>query len=355
MENSRQQKSKHNTGIDLLRIVAALCVLSYHYINTCGVKTQFNMISRCVIDGFFWVGGRIAVNIFVIIGAYFLCEQEFKYKKIINLYVTTLFYSIIIGILFICQDGLWSLIRSLFPISGNFVWFVTVYIKLLLVHPLLNQALESKYCKQICLAGSVIFIIIPNIYPNTALKLDSEFGWFCFLYLLVGYLKNKQIEINKVFCVIYLFVSIICGIIWFECFELIPIHPYMELLGFDQNFNFGKLYALLNIIPATSLFYLFKNIGNAWREYSKKVIKFISAGTMDCYILLSMNSPNGILWWVDLFGLNEIDYLGIVGLMKAYLIIILAFALSIIMAAFRRKICNILNSRLSMAIQKIKK
>ena len=116
-------KKNRNSNIELLRIIAALFVLSYHAINA------LELPSRFIMTGLFFGMGRISVNIFVIISAWFLCEQKFKFERITNTWLSTIFYTIPIALVFVYfgKADLVYLITNMFPVFFQPLWFITAY------------------------------------------------------------------------------------------------------------------------------------------------------------------------------------------------------------------------------------
>ena len=78
-----------SSNIELLRIIAALFVLSYHTVNATVDINALELPSRFAMTGLFFGMGRISVNIFVIISAWFLCKYNFKFLVKYNLLYST--------------------------------------------------------------------------------------------------------------------------------------------------------------------------------------------------------------------------------------------------------------------------
>ena len=94
--NSRQ------SNIELLRIVAMLMIIAHHF----SVHGNFDLRNMLVGNNiwlqFLATGGKIGVNIFVMISGYFLISSKnIETKKVLKLLAQILFYSVIIFILFI--------------------------------------------------------------------------------------------------------------------------------------------------------------------------------------------------------------------------------------------------------------
>ena len=195
-------------GIELLRILSAIMVLVYHSVNTIIDIDSLSAQQKIITTNIFYGGGRFAVNIFVIIGAWFLCDRNFKFRRISNLWFVTFLYSIIVGaIFFIAERSLLFCAKQLFPITTEAVWFISCYIILLVVSPLLNVLIYNPKLHKIIVLIATIYILVPTILPISAYKL-SNIGWFIMLYLLTGVLKKSGL-VERVSRGKYLIIAII--------------------------------------------------------------------------------------------------------------------------------------------------
>ena len=89
--------TKRKTNIELLRIISMFMIVVYHYcchgylireVGTAGYNTPILWL--------IYTFCYSAVNIYVLISGYFLCKSEFKWKKVLKIYIEVLFYSVII-------------------------------------------------------------------------------------------------------------------------------------------------------------------------------------------------------------------------------------------------------------------
>lgn len=336
---------KRDTNIEYLRILSALMVLTYHVVNTCGILPTLTGTKLFFAYNFLWGGGRMAVNIFVIISAWYQIEQSFKFKKVVETWWIIWIYSVIIG--FICYilngGGEIFLAKQFFPISTNVVWFVGVYLVMLMLTPLLNHIIYmAEYLRRVLAILLVIECIIPTFYPAFPLQISS-IGWFCTLYLLTGFLKMNPCNFlhSKVKCFVGFCISwgILIGTYhYFPIIERVGlIKRITEILGMYPSMYFSQLASIPCVAGSICLFYLFKN----WncKKSDTKWMFYISNVTLDVYVLLAMNGPKGRLFWYDLF---EIDRFitGKHALLKVYLIIVIAFSVAVILGNIRKKLMS---------------
>ena len=156
-------KSKRLANVELLRVVAMLMVVMLHYLG----KGELLPIKNLHMDLTGYVAwileslSVVAVNVYVLISGYFLVESEFKPKKIVKLVFQVLFYTILITILAFSfglvgkeELGFYNLIVQLFPFQLEQYWFMTSYLVLYIVSPVLAmgvKALSQKNLKIVTL------------------------------------------------------------------------------------------------------------------------------------------------------------------------------------------------------------
>ena len=118
------RKNVRSSNFELLRIISMILIIAHHY----AVHSGFSFDAASMSLHRFFVqflssGGKIGVNLFVLISGYFLLDSTFRIKKAIRLFAEVLFYSA--GITVFCfVTGLAPfsfnlLIRSFLPLSSS--------------------------------------------------------------------------------------------------------------------------------------------------------------------------------------------------------------------------------------------
>ena len=123
---------KRNSNVEILRIISMTMILISHYsINTGVVLFEMPItFNRIMLEALKL--GNIGVIIFLLITGYYGVKKEkaFQFKKIFNLYLQVLFYSIMIYFIFVLfgQEKLTlkGLLLNIFPITFNSYWFISV-------------------------------------------------------------------------------------------------------------------------------------------------------------------------------------------------------------------------------------
>ena len=181
--NSRQ------SNIELLRIVAMLMIIAHHF----SVHGNFDLRNMLVGNNiwlqFLATGGKIGVNIFVMISGYFLISSKnIETKKVLKLLAQILFYSVIIFILFISLKIVsFNRIDFINYILGFPVWwFAKSYLALYLIHPYINKCvdvLNKKEYQKLVLFFTILWSFIPTIL-NKSFD-DGNLIWFVYIYCQV--------------------------------------------------------------------------------------------------------------------------------------------------------------------------
>lgn len=183
-----------NSTIELLRIVCMLMILIQHAdFWLFGYPAAFTLraLGACVIESV----SIIAVNVFVLISGYF--GIRFKGIKIVNLLFQCLWAVIPVTLLFMLVKGgpiapLSDWYRLFFPFG---YWYVTAYIGLIVLAPVLDafieQAEKKRLAMTIFLLSLSAFIFDMVIREEAGLAFAGGYStlWMVNLYLMGRYLR----------------------------------------------------------------------------------------------------------------------------------------------------------------------
>lgn len=260
MEKARE------ANIELLRIVSMILVIAGHFVG------QNDVIE--ILDGFplfiallFGSAPRIAVNVFLIIGIWFMLDKQFSARKILSLYGEVWFYGITLTVIVILLGGnlsVLSILRVIFPFSLRGVWFASSYIALMLVSPFLKLLLdkfdEDMACKFVFLLFFLICIM--NFFNKTQDHWIDNLTWFSFVYLAVGVYKKYYNEKRKYN---YKIIGLI-GILLYVIMVIVIFSTCKKEESVWARYAYKFFYSwildiksLPNIMCAGSLFYFFTN------------------------------------------------------------------------------------------------
>ncbi len=183
-----------NSNLELLRIISMVLILFHHYslhgfpMEGVALGWQKRFLQ------FLSLGGKVGVNLFVLISGYFLIESRFQVRKLLKLLAQVLFYSLgLFGVtvgLGITDFSLRSLYRSILPISTGLYWFMTAYVILYLLSPYLNSWVKGMQRRQHgkLLGIFLVLWVVIGTLPGVSMAYSALF-WFVVLYLLSAYLR----------------------------------------------------------------------------------------------------------------------------------------------------------------------
>ena len=279
-------KNQRLCGIDLLRIIATLMVITLHVLGLGGVLNNLSMNTykyyMCwSIESLCYC----AVDIFGLITGYFYVDKYISLKKIIKLWLVVVFYCVIISLFFLIRSpskvNIISLIKSFLPVTFSKHWYFKSYFLLYLSVPFINKAINSFNAKILSTYIFIIFItcsIMQTIYMKTLFS----FSILLYMYLIGAYIKKYEndytifrLDTMKYFLILVLatFISMIPRLLNFFV-------PNLKLGGGGLL----RYHSPCMIVQAISLLLLFKRI-NIKNFLLKKVITIISGSCFSIYIV----------------------------------------------------------------------
>lgn len=146
-----------------------------------------------------------AVDCFALISGYVLSVTNTKISRIAEMWFQTLFYSVLITVLFFlflpeAAISKTDILISCFPIITKRYWYVSAYFGMYIIVPLLNVALLNMKRKTL----EIIFMGMLFAFGGFSVKFDPfnlgqgcSVMWLSLLYLLGGYFRKYDI-ISKV-------------------------------------------------------------------------------------------------------------------------------------------------------------
>ena len=154
------------SNLELLRILAMLAIVSGHLLtqSSLGNVTGTNHILALLLGS----GVRIGVNVFLILGAWFMVDAKFRAERIVRLYLEVFFYSVPITICMLLMGeagGLRNVLQGMLPFFGRSVWFASAYISLIALSPFLNHffTLPVRTQRTLLVVLFLLFCLVPTI------------------------------------------------------------------------------------------------------------------------------------------------------------------------------------------------
>ena len=292
------QKNERNFGIDLLRILAMYMVVVLHVLGCGGILETCEQFSvNYYIAWFLETSAYCAVNVFAMISGYVMVSTRFNGFKMIPLWLTVFFYSLVITILFKFVPSL-SIIHTVtkadlikaifFPVVSRQYWYFTAYFGMYFFIPFINKMIQSLNRKEYTILCMII-IIIYSLLPLLCLKSVDSFNmgagyttaWLVCLYIIGGYFKKFPINLSKIKSFLLYIVSIFCA--WFSKYMS---HVLIKLI-FQKDIEldlFIDYTSIFIIASGIALLLLFSQI-KIQNIITQKIISFISSLAFSVYII----------------------------------------------------------------------
>ena len=293
-------KTARSSNLELLRILCMLLIIGDHITGQGGIANYSTLPSSfafCLIG----CGSRIACSVFILIGGWFLCEQPYKTRRPLSLWLSLWLYTVPVTLL--CKltgmDVSFGALRwAAFPASTRQLWFISDYLLLLLCVPLLNRVLRGL--SRPAHRGSLAVLAVPLLIYPTVFGGDgvvSDTAWmFLYEYLLVAYLRRYPD--NRLTRLLQNRAAALALGVGLPLANT-AVRAVLETRGLTDGkaFQYISYYrtalgALPNLLAALALFYLFKSLDLGHRRW----INALSGTTLGVYILHQVPAFRDFLW-----------------------------------------------------------
>ena len=292
MDNKTRQ-----SNYELLRIIAMLLIVASHFAGHGGFELSADKVTvNRIWLQFIIMGGKIGVNIFVLISGYFLIKRaDIKTSKVLKLLLQLIFYSVSIYVVFACLGwttfGIKDLIKNCMPVIYRKWWFASAYFILYLLVPYINKllvSLEQKAYIKLLIILTVCWCFIPTVFNMT--YMSNELLWFIYVYAVAGYVRlygASNAGARK-----YIISALLVALI------LLGIFILFARLGVDMPYFAARIQLLYGMqkvhIFAISLL-LFLGFANLNIGYNR-VINTIASATFGVYLIHDSDYVRPVLW-----------------------------------------------------------
>ncbi len=277
-------KAVRESNIELLRIVLMFMIIGYHLI-VHGAKIRGShgydlegeefVIHYILLKSFL----VIAVNCFVFISGFY--RITFKVKTLLTLFFQATFFSLLIvfAIDFLSLEpiGLRNYVGALLPVFTSTWWFITAYVGLYLISPLLNSAVDSFNKSQFLLI--VVLMTMINLgwgflFGPSPMGTKEGYSLISFVHIyLVGQYISRHVatqRLEKYSVLTYVGASF-----------LVFLATFVSVTALSQ-FGLGKVYDYNNplvLIAAIAFFFCFKRL-----QFQSRAINLISPYVLGVYL-----------------------------------------------------------------------
>ncbi len=183
---------QRESNLELLRIVSMALIVLHHCLYH-GLSPDYFKLSdsRWLLE-FLLLGGG-GINCFVLISGYFMVKGCFTMRKLLHLWGSVWFYSVLFLLLFMTvltpaqEITRYEIMCSLLPVRSGQYWFITAYIQLMILSFFLNAFINNCGRKMLgcsILAGFVLIFCFMSSWASA-----SELDRFILLYLIGAYIR----------------------------------------------------------------------------------------------------------------------------------------------------------------------
>ena len=330
------ENKTRNYGIDIIRIIAVMLVLSVHFfLNTKYYGTEMsglNMHLQGVIRNFCMA----CVPLFMVITGFLNKKKKYNkkfLKSLISILIIWLFYSVIeyftLNIINNSHDVL-NFKDLLFSITSfnacGYSWYIEMYIGLYLISPLINNAYDAfdeKNKKYLTIILLFVFLIPEtlNAIFNGLIHIPN---WWMSAYPIGYYILGKYLSENKINLKKK-------NIILLLIFNMVLTYSY----SYISSIEFNTIPTAINTIL---IFFLFYDV-NVYKGFLKKIIVYMSGITLDIYLASSLIDKLVYPYLNKNFGFDNMFQQELI--IYAPIVVIIVFMLSTIYASIRKLIIKV--------------
>lgn len=305
-------KKERKLGIDLLRIVSMLMIVTLHVLKQGGILDNATFgTTQYYIAWVLEAACMGAVNCYALISGYVGVNSKIKYHKIAVLWLEVVFYSLICAAIFantIPQEQAfetWA--DQFFPVYTRAYWYFTAYFVMFFFTPYFNVMLNSLSKKQLKGLGWCIFVffsLLQTVWQSDVLvtKFGYSFIWLSLLYILGGIVKKTGLE-----------KSVNAGLMLFCFVAFSLIGAGYKFLATQNGWAVVKdnliTYISATVFAASFCLFLFFARIDVRTKAGKAFVRLLSPYTFGVYLI----HTNGFVWKYVLKDLFR-DYLDMRGI-----------------------------------------
>ena len=308
-----EQKSERNYGVDLLRLVAMFFVVLLHSFLRGGLlegKNQAVFGATYQATWFLEAFALCAVNVFAMISGYVgyrpVAKRQ-KYSSLILLWLQVIFYGVIIALIVkFCTPVVvgWSdVARSALPLFNHHYWYLTAYVGLFFLMPILDAAARALSEKQLKSTVCIMLTVFCGL-AAFGLNWDGFEGGYSVIWLAIMYLAGAMVKkcnfgakLRGWQCMLGILGLTVAGWLWWVS------GVDMKFLGVSLNYKNAMSYLAPTVVGSAFLWLIW--FSKLWLpDFMVRLARFAAPGAFAVYIL-NCNQyiwQHVLTWQVPLIG-----------------------------------------------------
>lgn len=273
-----------------------IMIVGHHFVVLGDFNTSVNTLNTVWLE-LIGTGGKIGVNLFVLISGYFLVTtKSIKISKVLIFWLQIFFYSVVIYAVF-CITGsnhfnLKNLIENLFPLTYSKWWFATSYFVLLIFSPYINIILRSFSKKQyLCFISLLVGIFCVILSLSQQIYLCDDIIWFVVLYCVAGYIRLYEKDIRSISKIIKLLI-IISTLLLFIVVFLSDSKKAFTIKSFSITTILYDMVSIPIFMISIVIFMAFLKI----KIPNNRFINIVSSATFGVYLIHDSDYIRPFIW-----------------------------------------------------------
>ena len=302
-DNDIGQKGMRSSNIELLRIVAMMSIIAHHYVvhSTMVLNPVYPTVNTLFLQ--LWgMWGKTAINVFVLITGYFMCENRLTVRRYLKILFEVLFYSWIVWLIlaFFGHETLsWGgalkkfFLYELF--TGQNRLFVPAFMWMYLLIPFMNIFISAASRKDIYICIAVLLAMFTGCGTFMKAAVFHHVGWYMTLYILGASIRK------------YPFAWMSRNRICVPLLTLMVLAAWASVVGIDQMgvclgrrtspyFFMTDSHKILAFSVALFAFLVFKN----WKVPPSRFINVVASTTFGVFLIHDATDGMRKWLWLDL-------------------------------------------------------
>lgn len=293
---------ERNRGIDLLRIISMLMIVTLHTLGHGGILDATERFS--VNYGIAWFLETMvtcAVNCYALISGYVGIRARFQYSNIVYLWFQVMLYSVLGSVIgYFCLHGEFlkkrDLFMAFFPVTYGKYWYFKAYFAMFFFIPFLNfiiHNLRREQARNLIAVIVMLFSVFPTIAGKDLFGTGNGYSalWLAALYLIGGYISkyrvrifNKRSHLWKAYAACVLFTW---G--WKLLLDYVKIRLELEILTeriqiYYDGMTFLQYTSPTMLAASVVLLLWFANIGDM-NQIVKRLVVFAAPAAFGVYLI----------------------------------------------------------------------
>ena len=334
MSQSQAVTRERNYGIDLLRIVSMMMVVTLHVLGHGGVLKGTSMLTvNYEVAWALEILSYCAVNCYALISGYVGVESRFKLTNIILIWLQAAFYSVLLTALCaylspdIYMDSVW---KAFTPLQNDTYWYFTAYFFVFFFTPFINAAVNSLSSNQLKVIGVLLVLlacILPMFLKNDIFFLNNGYSalWILIMYVLGGIIKKTGFMQKLKWYVLAFLYLLACFITWAEKYFVDYIKSNATHT-IDLKSKLDSYTSVTIVLAAIVLLVLFSKMKIG--KVSSKIISFFATLTFGVYLIHEMPLIRNMFMkgrFVEYAAMDALKMLGYVALTVVSIFLLCAF------------------------------